>query len=172
MRVSPNLPALAVALSLALTACSRPDAPGPAAASAPPRGPASEGLSISGAEKLLRLDIMLMVTALRCRTTRTDFTPDYHRFAARHRVSLNQAGAQLRGQLAARHGEKGGKQAFDRLSTAMANGYGGGHPWLDCAQLRQVARNLAGVEGRPTLEEAADQVLSRRGSGRLALGKR
>ena len=127
---------------------------------------------MSGAEKLRKLDIMLMVTALRCRNGRDDFMSDYGRFTSRQMSSLNQAGAELRGQLAARHGASGGKRAMDRLETVMANEYGRGHPWLDCGDLKQVARNLAEVRGRPTLEEAADQLLARNGSPQIAVARR
>ena len=54
----------------------------------------------------------------------------------------------------------------------MANDYGAGHPWLDCHELKQVARNLAEIDGRATLEEAADQLLARTGSPQIALAQR
>lgn len=160
MRVSRVAPLWAVALSLGLSACSGTHSRRIAAASPAAQRPAA---SMSGAEKLRRLDIMLMVTALRCRKTSSDFTSDYRRFAVRQMVSLNQAAAELRG---------GNQAAFDRMSTRMANNYGAGHPWLGCAQLRQVARNLAEVSGRATLEEAAGQLLTRRGSLQLASAQR
>jgi len=127
---------------------------------------------MSGAEKLRRLDIMLMVNSLRCRTTRDDFRSDYHRFTAKQMTSLNQAGAQLRNQLVARYGQREGERAFDRLGTKMANAYGGGHKGMTCGQLKQVARNLSKVDGRATLVEAADQLLTGKGSSRLAYGKK
>jgi hypothetical protein len=127
---------------------------------------------MGGAEKLQRLNIMLMVTALRCRLGGDDFTSDYRRFTAQQAAALDQAGAQVRGQLVARYGARAGQAAFERLSTSMANSYGQGHPWLNCGQLKQVAKNLANVDGRPTLEEAADQLLSRRGSPQMALARR
>lgn len=164
MRVMHAASALAAAtVCLAVSACSHPDVAGPAQASRPAAPQAQ--LSMSSAEKLYRLDIMLMVTSLRCRNTNNDFTADYRRFNARQLTSLNEAAAKLRDRL-------GGKAAFDRASTGMANSYGGGHPWLDCGQLKQVTRNLAQVQGKATLAEAADQLLARKGSPRLALGKR
>jgi hypothetical protein len=164
MRVKHAASALAAAtVCLAISACSRPDVAGPAQASRP-AAPQSQ-LSMGSAEKLHRLDIMLMVTSLRCRKTSNDFTADYRRFSARQLTSLNEAAAKLRGRL-------GGKAAFDRVSTGMANSYGNGHPWLNCGQLKQVTRNLAQVQGKATLAEAADQLLARKGSPRLALGKR
>mgnify|MGYP001767377575 CR=1 FL=1 len=113
----------------------------------------------SDAEKLRRLDIMLMVTGLRCRSTADNFMEDYGRFTARHMSELNNANRQLRTQFAAQYGVSGADRALDRMSVVMANEYGGGHPWLSCAELHQIAQDLSGVEGRATLVEAADQLL-------------
>lgn len=126
--------------------------------------PAHAAGSMSGAEKVRRLDIMLMVTGLRCRTTADNFQADYGRFTTNQLSDLNAANAELKGEMARRYGAAGAQRALDRLSTVMANGYGQGHPWLGCAELKSVARNLATVRGRATLEEAADQLLSDYGS--------
>lgn len=122
--------------------------------------PAQAAESMSGAEKLRRLDIMLMVTGLRCRTTADNFTADYGRFTSNQLRDLNDANDELKADMARRYGAAGAQRALDRLSTTMANGYGQGHPWLSCGELKSVARNLATVRGRATLEEAADQLLS------------
>jgi hypothetical protein len=149
----------ALAVGLALTTPAH-------AADGMARGP------MSGAEKLHRLDIMLMVTGLRCRATADNFTADYGRFTANHLSELNAANAELRASLARRFGAAGAQRALDRLSTTMANGYGSGHPWLSCAQLKTVAHNLVVVRGRATLEEAADQLLSEVSPARFALAGR
>lgn len=115
--------------------------------------------AMSRAEKLRRLDIMLMVTGLRCRTTPDNFQPDYHRFAARHLTDLNAANDALRREMAARGGAAGADRALDRLSVTMANSYGQGHPRLDCKALRLATRNLAEARGAAVLEAAADQLL-------------
>lgn len=122
--------------------------------------PAHAEAPMSGAEKVRRLDIMLMVTGLRCRSTADNFTADYGRFTTNQLRELNAANAELKADMARRHGAGGAQRALDRLSTVMANGYGQGHPWLSCGDLKMVARNLATVRGRATLEEAADQLLS------------
>lgn len=170
MRVSRVAPLLSIAaFSLATGACTTADRIGSVEVAnlAAPIAP----LTTSGAERLHRLDIMLMVTALRCRTSRDDFTREYHRFAAQQLGTLDAAAVQLRDRLVVRYGPQAGEQAFERLGTRMANNYGGGHPWLGCRELKQVARNLAQVPGRATLEEAADQLVARHGT-RLALSKR
>jgi hypothetical protein len=46
--------------------------------------PASAEVGMSQAEKLRRLDIMLMVTGLRCRTTADNFNSEYGRFTTAH----------------------------------------------------------------------------------------
>ena len=53
--------------------------------------PVSAG-SFSQAEKLRKLDIMLMVTGLRCRNTSDNFNREYGRFTSAHMSELNAAG--------------------------------------------------------------------------------
>ncbi len=124
------------------------------------------------AEKLRRLDIMLMVTGLRCRTTSDNFQPDYGRFTTNHIAELNEASDALKAEMSTRFGAAGANRALDRLSVTMANAYGQGHPWLDCAQLRQVASNLAEARGREPLLAAADQLLAPTGVPQMALAVR
>jgi hypothetical protein len=121
------------------------------------------------AEKLLRLDIMLMVTGLRCRTTSDNFWSEYGQFSAKHLGTLNGASYDLRTDMAVRFGEDAGERSLDRMRVSMANQYGVGHPWLDCGQLKMVASNLSRVEGRATLVEAADQLLQLRPVEHFAL---
>jgi hypothetical protein len=124
--------------------------------------PASANRPMSGSEKLRRLDVMLMVTSLRCRTTADNFNVEYGRFTNSHMADLNRANADLRGELATRFGAAGANRQLDRLSTVMANTYGQGHPWLSCRELKSVAGQLANLRGQATLEEAADELLSDR----------
>lgn len=127
----------------------------------------------SEAEQLRRLDIMLMVTGLRCRTGADDFRADYGRFTTRHITELNQASDSLKADMARRYGAAGAARALDRLSVTMANAYGQGHPWLSCADLKVVTRGLAEMRGTSALEEAADQLLAPAGSSaQLAYARR
>ncbi len=134
--------------------------------------PAQAASSLSGAEKLRRLDIMLMVTSLRCRTTADNFQAEYGQFTTMHLGELNQASDQLRADLANRFGSAGSARALDRISTVMANAYGQGHPWLSCRDLKTVASNLARAQGTETLVEAAGQLLGESGGPELAYGHR
>jgi len=137
-----------------------------------PALPAQAAGSADDAEKLRRLDIMLMVTGLRCRATSDNFTTEYGRFTSKHMGTLNGANSELRSDLSRRVGEKSAKRALDRLSVTMANQYGRGHPWLDCGQLKMVAGNLAQTDGRASLLEAANQLLSVRPIEHFALAER
>lgn len=115
--------------------------------------------SSSSAEKVRRLDMMLMVTSLRCRTTPENFQADYRNFTMRQHAPLQKANADLRRQFAARTGEQGANRELDRISTDMANRYGLGHPWMNCAQLGKVTRELAAGTGEASLVAAADRLL-------------
>jgi hypothetical protein len=122
------------------------------------------------AEKVRKLDIMLMVSSLRCRKTSDNFQSDYAAFSAAHLGELNQAAGTLRSDMAARYGTSGADRALDRLSTSMANQYGQGHPWLDCHDLKQVTHDLAGNRHPGVLLSAADELLAPSGnSGRVKL---
>ncbi len=123
---------------------------------------------VDSAEKIRKLDIMLMVTALRCRKGADNFQADYERFSASHLAELNAASNTLKADLSKRQGTVGAKRALDKISTGMANAYGNGHPWLDCAGLKQVARELAAKQQPGVLLAAADEYLGS-GRGRVAL---
>jgi hypothetical protein len=121
--------------------------------------PVSAAGGMSQAEKLRRLDIMLMVTGLRCRTTSDNFTFEYGRFTTNHLGTLNAASNTLKADLSKRYGPAGANRALDKLSVQMANQYGQGHPWLNCGQLKKVTRTLADMRGVNPLVEAADELL-------------
>ena len=135
--------------------------------------PAQAQPGSTSAEKIRRLDIMLMVTGLRCRTGDSDFRTDYGRFTTAHLGALNGAAAELRSDMARQFGAAGAERALDRLSVTMANSYGQGHPWLGCAELKQVVAGLADMRGPAVLEAAADQLLAPSGSrAQLAYARR
>lgn len=141
-----------------------------AAASLLTNAPAMAG-DMSKAEKLRRLDIMLMVTGLRCRTTADNFQADYGRFTTNHISELNESARALKAELAARVGA-GADRALDRMSVTMANAYGQGHPWLNCNELKQVAQGLAEASGEAPLVAAADQLLDSGGASQFAYARR
>lgn len=109
------------------------------------------------AQKLRSLDIMLMVTALRCRTGGDDFQGEFARFEAHHMAELNRAAQDL---IRENGGDGRDGRALDRISTAMANTYGAGHPWLGCHDLKGLAGKLADSDGEDSLVAAAEETLS------------
>ncbi len=128
--------------------------------------------AMSQAEKLRRLDIMLMVTGLRCRTTADNFQADYGRFTTNHITELNVASRALKAEISGRYGALSADRSLDKMSVTMANKYGQGHPWLDCHQLKQVTQDLASSRGAGPLVEAADQLLGDTGSPQFASARR
>lgn len=122
--------------------------------------PVAAQVATSEAEQLRQLDIMLMVTALRCRNGSDDFQADYNRFAARHLATMNGASRELQAQYGRSQNATQARRRLDRLSTSIANRYGLGHPWLECGQLGQVTRDLADSTGRQVLLAAAEELLA------------
>lgn len=121
--------------------------------------PAMADRGFERAHSLHSLDIMLMVTALRCRSSGSDFQEDYYRFATVHRDALRRAGAKLRDVFES--GSDGGNpdRALDRMGVVIANSYGGGHPWLGCEELGQIVRVLALASDEEALMRAAHDLL-------------
>lgn len=130
------------------------------AAIATTSGHAQAGEAKVSAENLRKLDIMLMVSSLRCRFGTDNFQPEYREFSAKHLGTLNAASRTLKADLTRQHGHKGAKRKLDRISVGMANQYGLGHPWLDCGELKQVTRDLADAQHRHELLAAADELLA------------
>lgn len=112
------------------------------------------------AEQIRRLDIMLMVTSLRCRTGGDDFRPEYGSFSAHHLATLNDAARTIEAGLVRQHGAAGAKRALDRISVGIANQYGLGHPWLGCGELKQIATRLSQSNDPGDLSQAAGELLA------------
>ena len=120
---------------------------------------AHAGTAAEEAVKLRQLDIMLMVSSLRCRFGADDFQADYARFADHHSAQMGAEFKTLQADYAARLGAPGAKKALDRISVGMANQYGQGHPWLGCGELKAMTQHLAGTSDRALLLTVADDVL-------------
>ncbi len=131
----------------------------PARADALASGAATSGDSAAASEKLRRLDIMLMVTGLRCRNTADDFQADFQAFEARHMAELNAAAREMVAAFAGQMGPDEAGQMVDRLTVRMANRYGNGHPWLGCHELKGLAQSLAAQDGLDVLLQAASETL-------------
>lgn len=127
-------------------------------ASAPAQAQACWGPQAVDAAKLRNLDIMLMVTALRCRMGPDNFQPEYYKFSAAHQAALNRANGTIRAQFAGT-GPVAANRALDKMSVTIANSYGMGHPEMGCKQLRQVTRDLARPQAPGGLLAAADTLV-------------
>ena len=125
---------------------------------APAQAQSCWGGEAVNAAKLRNLDIMLMVTALRCRMGADNFQHDYYDFSAAHQTELNLANGVLRAQFSGA-GSTVADRALDRMSTSIANSYGMGHPDLGCHELRQITRDLATTDVRGALLDAADALV-------------
>lgn len=113
-------------------------------------------------EAIRRLDIMLMVTSLRCRFGSDNFQPQYEQFATRHLNTLNGSARRLQGNFVSRLGPKGAARQLDQISVSIANQYGQGHPWLGCGELKRVATDLANNGDPASLHLAAAELLAAR----------
>ncbi|MGX7952293.1 S-adenosyl-L-homocysteine hydrolase [Tsuneonella sp. HG249] len=131
-----------------------------AAALAAVSQPAAAAVSPNDASKLRQLDIMLMVTSLRCRFGADNFQPDYERFASNHNPLMQDAFRSLQADYTARMGPARTRKALDSISVGMANSYGQGHPWLGCGELKAMTRELAGTRDHLRLVAAADEALA------------
>jgi len=121
--------------------------------------PAQAQTAAGEAAQLRRLDIMLMVSSLRCRFGADNFQSDYARFSTNQYGTMQAAYNTLNADYTARMGATGAKKALDTISVGMANRYGQGHPWLGCGELKGLTQNLAGTADRGRLLAVADEVL-------------
>jgi hypothetical protein len=132
----------------------------PASASADP--------GFEDAFNIRELSMMLMATSLRCRTSYYDFRAEIEEFNRINLDLLNRASMELRRGLQQELGEQEGSREFDRIGTELANRYGGGHPSLDCAQLKDIAIELTVAFDHEQLADVAYwlRALPERGGGR------
>ena len=146
-----KIPAIIASAALACAALSLPYS---ANASHGVRGQ-SVPASLVDAEIVRELNLMLMATSLRCQQSRFDFRAQYEAFNHYNLNLLNSAYARMREDLIARYGEYRAQIELERKDADMANRYGGGHPWMNCAQLRDEALWLAEPLRQETLVEVA-----------------
>jgi hypothetical protein len=95
------------------------------------------------AAMVANLNMMMMVTALRCRNGNDNFLPEYNRFVRNNNPVLGSQNAAVRNHFVRIGGSGGAEAAMDKFVIAIANSYGGGHKRMDCSQLKEVAGNLA-----------------------------
>jgi hypothetical protein len=95
------------------------------------------------AAQVANLNMMMMVTALRCRGGKDNFLNEYNRFVKSNNPVLGAQNAAVRGHFARLHGHKAADSAMDKYIIALANNYGGGHEGKGCGQLKEIAGQLA-----------------------------
>jgi hypothetical protein len=109
--------------------------------------------------KLRYLDVMLMVSALRCRTGADNFQEAYYDFLTAHRAELGRANHALLADFAARMGPARAPAEMDRTSVIIANHYGQ-DSGVGCHELRMVTEGLAHSHEPGALQEAADALVA------------
>jgi hypothetical protein len=103
------------------------------------------------AAKVRDLDTMLMVAALRCRNSGSDFLTQYNGFVRSSRTALSVANDRLRGHFAIGLDAKAALIAYDRYVTSLANRYGAGSEGLNCRDMASI-NDAAAREGASFLE--------------------
>ncbi len=108
------------------------------------------------------LETMLMVSALRCRSSGTDFLGSYNQFVRSSRAALMQANTQLRAHFVA---AGSGLNGYDRYVTALANRYGAGAEGLNCRDMAaitdaalQEGQSFAGLSALATRAEVQPEL--------------
>lgn len=95
------------------------------------------------AAKIANLNMMMMVTALRCRKGPNDFIAEYNHFVENNNPVIGSQNAAVRAHFVRLNGPNGADAAVDKFVIAIANSYGGGHRRLGCAELKVVASDIA-----------------------------
>lgn len=90
------------------------------------------------AAQIRDFEMMLMVSALRCRATGNDFLASYNRFIRDKRGALTQVNDELREHFRAAAGPLGALGAYDNYVTGLANVYGAGAEGLGCRDLQSI----------------------------------
>lgn len=95
------------------------------------------------AAKVANLNMMMMVSALRCRKGPDDFLNEYNRFVKNNNPVIGAQNAAVRSHFVRMQGTGGADAAMDKFVIGIANNYGGGHDSLGCTQLKNIATDLA-----------------------------
>lgn len=109
------------------------------------------------AAQIRDFEMMLMVSALRCRATGNNFLASYNRFIREKRETLTQVNDELREHFRSVAGPVGALGAYDNYVTALANVYGAGADGLACRDLQSITDAANALPAtRPALLELAD----------------
>ena len=95
------------------------------------------------AAKVANLNMMMMVSALRCRKGQDDFLAEYNRFVKLNNPVIGAQNALVRSHFARINGSGNADAAMDKFVIGIANSYGGGHDRLGCGELKALAQDLS-----------------------------
>lgn len=95
------------------------------------------------AAKIANLNMMMMVTALRCRKGQDNFLAEYNAFVRNNNGVIGAQNAAVRSHFARIKGAAHADAAMDHYVIGIANSYGGGHPTMGCQELKTVAKDLS-----------------------------
>ena len=105
----------------------------------------------TSAAKVRDLQSMLMVAALRCRTSGVDVLASYNQFVRNNREALVATNSRLKVHFNTAYGPVEGQRAYDRFTTALANAYGAGDSGAEsCSDMAELADYGALANGSAT----------------------
>ncbi len=95
------------------------------------------------AASVANLNMMMMVTALRCRKGENNFLAEYNRFVKSNNAALGAQNAIIKARFARQNGVKAAEGAMDQFTIGLANHYGMGHEAMGCRELKDLAADLS-----------------------------
>ena len=99
------------------------------------------------AARTREFETMLMVSALRCRTSGAAFLDEYNSFVRTSRSALGAVNTALRGHFDDGRGDRATLDAYDGYVTAIANRYGAGSAGLSCDDFAWITHAAIATEG-------------------------
>ena len=110
------------------------------------------------AASVANLNMMMMVTALRCRNGQHNFLADYNRFVRLNNPVIGANNAHVKARFARIVGGQGAERAMDKFTISLANHYGIGHESMGCAELKLLASELGSkTHDRLSLADIAER---------------
>jgi hypothetical protein len=91
------------------------------------------------AAKISSFNMLLMVSALRCRNGADNFLIEYNAFVRSNNAVLGAQNGLIRQQFSRALGPNRAESAADQFTIGFANHFGAGHETLGCAELKALA---------------------------------
>ncbi len=112
------------------------------------------------AAKISSFNMMLMVTALRCRNGGDNFLAEYNQFVKQNNAVLGTQNALIRQQFVRSLGANRAEAAADQFAIGFANQFGAGHESMGCDKLKQLAYTVSlSSQTVPDLAALADSTV-------------